>query len=120
MAGAHLGRLGGSHSRVQWQGGLVAGDAEASAVQAMDLLIGRDKIVRANPLGSVHGHEGNVLEGATVPTPGVRPLLPLGGWFWAGAGRAAADQRGPQSGSCRRGHPAARQLRGLARRRSLS
>jgi hypothetical protein len=43
--------------------GLVAGDAEASTLPAVDLVIGRDKLVRATPLGSFHAHEDNVLEG---------------------------------------------------------
>jgi hypothetical protein len=53
-------------ARVQECGGiagLVAGDAEASTVPAIDLVIGRDKLVRATPLGSFHAHEGKLLEG---------------------------------------------------------
>jgi hypothetical protein len=44
-------------------GGFVAGPAEAGTVTAIDLGIGRDKLVHATPLGSLHHHEGNVLEG---------------------------------------------------------
>jgi hypothetical protein len=46
-------------ARVRECGGrarLVVGDAEASTVPAIDLVIGRDKLVRATPLGSFHAH----------------------------------------------------------------
>jgi hypothetical protein len=43
--------------------GLVASDAEAGTVPAIDLVLGRDKLVRATPLGSFRAHQGNVLEG---------------------------------------------------------
>jgi hypothetical protein len=43
--------------------GLGAGDAEARVVPAVGLVIGRDKLVHATPLGSFHDREGNVLEG---------------------------------------------------------
>jgi hypothetical protein len=49
------------------RGGLVAGDAEASTVLAIGLVIGRNKVVRAKPLGSFRAHEGNVLEGGPSP-----------------------------------------------------
>jgi hypothetical protein len=58
------------------RGGLVAGDAEASTAPAMDLVIGRDKLVHAMPLGSFHAHEGNVREGGLPRADaGVRLLL---------------------------------------------
>jgi hypothetical protein len=55
------------------RGELVAGDSEASTVPAIDLVIGRDKLVRGKPLGSFHAHEGNGM--ATLPTPEVRLIL---------------------------------------------
>jgi hypothetical protein len=48
------------------RGGLVAGDAGTSTVPAIDLVIGRNKFVRATPLGSFHAYEGNVLEGGPL------------------------------------------------------
>jgi hypothetical protein len=48
------------------RGGLVAGDAEASTIPAINLVARRDKLVCTTPLGSFHPHEGNVPEGAQL------------------------------------------------------
>jgi hypothetical protein len=42
--------------------GLVAGDSEASTLTGLGGVVGRDELVRAAPIGTFRGHEGNRLE----------------------------------------------------------
>jgi hypothetical protein len=89
------------------RGGLVAGDAEASTVPAIDLIMGLDKLVRAKPLGSSMPMRATPSRGAAMPRPEVRYLL---GPRWpVGAGQAAADLR-PRPALRPLNHPAVRPL----------
>lgn len=57
--------------------GILPGDAEGSTLPASEVVLGPDKLVRLEPIGTYHGHEGNVQEGC--PPQPRRPKAIRGG-----------------------------------------
>ena len=43
--------------------GNLPGDAEGSTLPTSEVIIGPDQLVRVEPIGTFHGHDGNVREG---------------------------------------------------------
>jgi hypothetical protein len=77
--------------------GLVAGDAVAHAVPAIDLVLGRDKLVRAMPLGSFPMPVSALPRaGAAAPKSEVRVLPAPRRLVWGGAGRCESASSRPE------------------------
>jgi hypothetical protein len=73
---------------------LVAGNAGASAVPAVDMVLARDELVRATTRGSLHAPQGNVLGGRRAEAGSESSACAsVAGWGGAGGCGSAPPAR---------------------------